>query len=215
MEKIENTDICKKCGSYCCKKSGCDYFVEDFENMKIDVLEQILIEGNVSIVAALDFKKINGKLICNPILYLRERNINREVVDLLSMKTPCASLTPTGCIHTYEKRPSGGKYLVPKENMECYSEVNRLEKLKEWEKYQNTLARLVKRITKKSVNAKLREDVIKLLSDIECENFKNVAKEELYDIFNLVPLLIEAFPEEAKIAKSNCTHASTMVLHRK
>ena len=28
--EYENKEICKKCGGFCCKKSGCDYFVSDF-----------------------------------------------------------------------------------------------------------------------------------------------------------------------------------------
>ena len=37
--KYENIELCKKCGGYCCKKSGCDYFVSDFENMKLEYLQ--------------------------------------------------------------------------------------------------------------------------------------------------------------------------------
>ena len=39
--KYENKEICKQCGGYCCKKSGCDYFVSDFESMKLYYLENI------------------------------------------------------------------------------------------------------------------------------------------------------------------------------
>lgn len=46
------------------KKSGCDYFVSDFENMKLDYLETVLNTGRVSVVATCDFIRLpNGKLI--------------------------------------------------------------------------------------------------------------------------------------------------------
>ena len=52
----------------------------------------------------MNFKRINGKLCNFPFLYLRERNTGRDVVDLLSMKTPCSNLTEHGCNYTYEER---------------------------------------------------------------------------------------------------------------
>lgn len=30
MEYV-NKDLCEKCGGYCCKKSGCDYGVDNFD----------------------------------------------------------------------------------------------------------------------------------------------------------------------------------------
>ena len=44
MEKvaIENYEACAICGGMCCKKCGCDYFVSDFESMKLDYLESKL-----------------------------------------------------------------------------------------------------------------------------------------------------------------------------
>lgn len=31
--EYENKELCAKCGGICCKKSGCDYFVSDFQSM--------------------------------------------------------------------------------------------------------------------------------------------------------------------------------------
>ena len=82
MEKLENREICEKCGGICCKKSGCDYFIEDFESLKLEPLEQKLKEGKISIIAVLNFKRLpNGKLTCETILYLRARNKKRGIVD--------------------------------------------------------------------------------------------------------------------------------------
>ena len=42
QDKYENLEICKECGGYCCKKSGCDYFVSDLESMNLEYLESFL-----------------------------------------------------------------------------------------------------------------------------------------------------------------------------
>lgn len=204
MEKLENKNICAECGGYCCKKCGCDYFVSDIESFKIDALEELLKTGHVSIVAALDFKHLpNGKLTVNHLLYLRERNIGRDVIDLFSLKRTCASLTEQGCPYTLDKRPSGGATLIPKENMECFSSVDRLEEINKWLPYQKVLERLVKRHTGLSVQAKLKEDAEKLFNEIYNQEYEYVAEAERYDIKKNILELIKVFPEEAKKAEAN------------
>lgn len=205
MEKYEDKEICKNCGGICCKKCGCDYFVSDFESMKLDYLEEVLQSGYISIIASLCFNESkNGLLIPNPILSLRARNINRSEIDLLSLKLPCASLNEDGCIHDITKRPSGGSALIPKENMNCYSKIDRLEELKNWLPYQNILERLVKRHTGLTVPAKLKEDAYNLICDILTNNIENVSRLELIDIKNFLPMLIKAYPDVyEKVIKEN------------
>ena len=124
MKKHENKNICEKCRGFWCKKSGCDYFIEDIESFKIEALETLLNQGHVSIVAFLEFKYLtNGKLTTIPTLYLREKNIERDTIDLLSMKTSCSSLTETGCPYDINNRHSGWSTLIPKENMQCESSL--------------------------------------------------------------------------------------------
>lgn len=111
MNKVEDKNMCAKCGGFCCKKCGCDYFVSDFDNLKLDYLLNVLSEGKISVVASLNFKRIqNGKLTCLPVLSLRARNNNKEVIDLLSFKTTCSQLTLGGCSYNLEERPSGGQH---------------------------------------------------------------------------------------------------------
>jgi len=195
--KYENTEICKQCGGYCCKKSGCDYFVSDLESTKIDYLEKLLDTGRVSIIASFNFIRLNsGKLIYEVILSLRARNINREAIDLFSFKTTCASLTETGCYYDIKHRPSGGATLIPCADKPCYSEVDRIEELKKWLPYQKVLAKLVKRKTKMKVDDKIKQDVETLVYNILTENYTGVSKREIKEIANMIPLLSECFPTE-------------------
>lgn len=211
--KYENIELCKKCGGYCCKKSGCDYFVSDFENMKLEYLQEILDEGRISIIASFDFKRLkNGKLVYTPILSLRARNKNRDIVDLFSFKTRCASLEENGCYYDVERRPSGGVALIAKLERKCYSEIDRLEELRKWEPYQKVLRRLVKRYTKMSVDEKIKEDVENLVYNILTNNYQEVMKEELEDISSMLPLLQECFPEEFLKANERYSKKNTKKL---
>lgn len=197
MEKFENKDLCKACGGKCCKKSGCDYASTDFNNLGINSLYEILVEGRISIVAGIVFEILpNGKLFATPILSLRARNIERPIVDLLSMKKTCSQLTENGCSYSYEERPAGGKNLIPAPNQKCYPNISQLEILKTWESYQRVLGKLVKRITGNTVDEQFRIDVENLFIDISNKNFDGVNELERMDIESLLPHLIEAFPQE-------------------
>jgi len=215
MEKIEDKSICAKCGGYCCKKCGCDYFVSDFESMKIDYLINVLNEGRTSVVSFLNFQRLsNGKLVCEPLLALRARNINRDAIDLLSFKTTCASLEENGCYFDLEHRPSGGASLVPGENMTCYNSVDKLDELKKWIPYQQILERIVKRFTGMSVKEKLKEDVENLFYDIIMKNFDGVSEAELYDVQGMLPYLKEIYFEETIKAAIRAYQDDPLILER-
>lgn len=208
MEKeYENRDICAKCGGYCCKKCGCDYLVSDFDSLKFDYLDKILATGRVSIVATLSFKDLpNGKLAVTPILSLRSRNIERSVIDLLSLKKSCTMLTSNGCTYSIDERPGGGVHLIPNEKdfHHCRSDIDKIKELYKWLPYQKVLSKLVKKYTGMSVMAKLREDVINLFCAIIIKGYQDVAYEELVDINNMLPMLEQAFPKELHTAIIIC-----------
>ena len=203
VEINENTEVCKNCGGRCCKKSGCDYWPSDLPDKTYKGILKFLENGKVSIVAMMNFKRINGKLCNFPFLYLRERNIGRDVVDLLSMKTPCSNLTEHGCSYTYEERPSGGKNLTPSKDGLCYPKEDSLQKVLEWSPYQKQLEKIVKRYTGLSIDNKIKEDVVTLLTDINEENFKNVSELEIIDVKRMLPMLIECYKEQAEQVLNN------------
>lgn len=214
--KYENKDICKKCGGFCCKKCGCDYFVKDFDNFKFDYLDNILQEGKISIIASFDFTRLkNGKLVYEPILSLRERNINRDIVDLLSFKTTCASLTEFGCTYDITKRPSGGIALIPSTTGPCYSEINRIEELNKWRTYQKVLSKLVKKYTNMSVEEKIKNDVETLVFNILTENYEGVNLIEIEEIKKMLPYLQECFPNECKNALLKYRNSTSKIIKKK
>ena len=199
--KYENKNICAKCGGMCCKKSGCDYFVSDFKDMSTNYLENFLKQGYASIVALLDLSELNGQFVVTPILMLRARNKNRYIIDLVSMKTECMSLTETGCSFDITKRPSGGATFIPKENGRCEESINKLEEALKYMPYQKTLQRLVKRFTGMSYDAKLKEDIENLIYNILSKNFDGVHETEVKEILDFFPYLAQAYPEQYVNAK--------------
>lgn len=203
VEINENKEVCKNCGGRCCKKSGCDYWPSDLPDKTYKGILKFLENGKVSIVAMMNFKRINGKLCNFPFLYLRERNTGRDIVDLLSMKTPCSNLTEHGCSYTYEERPSGGKNLTPSKDGLCYPKEDNLQKVLEWSPYQKQLEKIVKRYTGLSIDNKIKEDVVTLLTDINEENFKNVSELEIIDVKRMLPMLIECYKEQAEQVLNN------------
>lgn len=212
IQENENKDLCSKCGGMCCKKCGCDYFVSDFENLNLDYLESILDKGRISIVACFDFSRLpNGKLINQPILYLRARNVDRGIIDLFSLKKTCASLEDDKCHYNWTERPSGGKSLIPSE-AGCYSNIDRIEELNKWKPYQKLLHRIVKRRCGRSVYAELAINVENVLNDIVNGNLDGVSKIEIVDIKSMLPMLAEIYPNEFKNAL-NKNPNKTLVLN--
>lgn len=198
---MENKEICAACGGKCCKKSGCDYASTDFKDLGINHLYEILMNGKISIVSTIKLEILpNGKKIANPILLLRARNIDRPIVDLLSMKKTCSQLTETGCSYSYEERPLGGKNLIPVSNGICYPNIPPTDILDTWDSYQKTLSKLVKRITGNTVEQQFSIDVENLFIDVLNGNFEGVTELELRDIKGLIPHLIEIYPELYKNA---------------
>lgn len=172
--KFENKNICRECGGKCCKKCGCDYSTNNFQDLSMKALEEILSEGKISIVAALNIKKSkNGNKFIIPFLYLRARNKKRNIVDLLSLKSECSMLTKDGCL-PYEEP---------------------LKIVKGFEKYQSALSKMVKRLTGKTVEQKLREDIENLFYDITMGNFEYVSDIEKKEIAPLLYDLADIYPE--------------------
>lgn len=214
----ENIDLCRKCGGKCCVKCGCDYAVDDFSEHTYKAFLEELSKGDKSIVAMLNFRTLpNGKFVAEPFLYIRARNVNRDVVDLVSMKARCSMLTDEGCSYDYLHRPFGGRNLrpSPKGVYYCSREVEQESIMKKWLPYQKTLGKIVKHYTGKSVNEKVKEDVETLFCDILRGNFQDVSRLEIEELDGFIPLLKRAFPDERYRANVSCRGTGLKVFNKK
>lgn len=211
--EYENKKLCQECGGLCCKKSGCDYFTTDFGNItKVKIIEA-LETGNVSIVSA--FKAIttyDGKIGFIPLLYLRARNNDRDVIDLFSLKKECSMLTDTGCSYSLEERPSGGKNLIP--GHPCKPYLNPLEEMQKWKPYQSLLSKIVKRYTGKSVNEVLIDDVEKVCYDILTNQVDGVSPLELIDMKETLEQILPYFPESLNKAKKRAQEIKKLTIEK-
>ena len=197
--KNEDLDICRECGGMCCIKCGCDYGIVDFKDRTYKGFLDMLNVGDKSIVAMINFTTLsNGKFVAEPTLYIRARNINRDIVDLISMKTRCASLTENGCMHDYDTRPFGGKNLKPSREVDgpCRPIINPLLLMEEWKPYQKQLSKIVKFYTGMGVMEKISLDVEDLFYRCLTRDYEGVSELEMIDLKGFVSLLKRAYPEE-------------------
>lgn len=203
IDAHENKDICAKCGGKCCKSGGCQYLPEDFEDLSIDYLEKKLKEGNISITSVQEFGQVGKNKTISHMLYLRVRNENRDIIDLISPRTRCSLLTDTGCPFTADERPSGGKNLIPGANDTCTYQMEPEDFIYSWQKYQKILQRLVQRISGKSVNANIKSDVYELFIKIFRNDFKGINIEERNNMIQFAKMLVSYFPEEFAQARKD------------
>ena len=146
--KNVNVQVCAKCGGACCKKCGCHFSPEDFEEISFEFLKKELEKGYISI------DSVPGETIYQllDVYILRARNQGASVVDLGYRRSPCILLTDTGCKLDYSHRPAGGRLLIPvvefhhdPESMtkKCKSTYNIKDCCYEWLPYQGILRRLI------------------------------------------------------------------------
>ena len=155
--KLLQPETCKKCGGRCCKQSGCECHPIDFDYDQ-EKMYKALTTGNYSIsLLTTDwgaFKQtsygvtLNRERIIqciNYALYIRMRNKDRPIVDLIHMREiegPCSMLKEDGCSVSFEERPLFGKLLHTVEEHGisiCKSPLSRDFLYESWKDYQEIL----------------------------------------------------------------------------
>lgn len=158
--KNVNNQICAECGGECCKRCGCHFSPDDFQEISFDFLKKELEKGYISI----DF--VDGEMIYQNfgIYILRARNKDAPIVDLGYKRSPCILLTEKGCKLDYEHRPTGGRLLIP--SNKCHSLFGVAERrcnstysidkcCYEWKSHQKLLHNLVEYFKDKEITCSL------------------------------------------------------------
>lgn len=201
MKKVINLEICSKCFGTCCKKSGCDYMPNDFDDLSFEGLFNAINKRNISIVSELIFREENDSFSATPILFLREKGIGKNTIDLVSMKNACSSLTSTGCKYTLKDRPSGGSCIIPSENYPaCPTTLNKQELLSSWIPYQEVLTQIVKKITGMSVEDRIKNDVKQLIIKYLSKEYDTIHPSTVKETLQLITNISKAYPKETKQA---------------
>ncbi len=143
MEKYINYAMCKKCGGACCKQNGCVYLPKDFKSLEASNIIKELDKGKISISG----QPVN--FFANSwtyIPYLRARNKDAEIVDLITDGGPCINLTDSGCSLSEDMRPSGGLLVKPTKIGGPCEKMNK-DLGMEWLEYSEVLEYLIKLYT--------------------------------------------------------------------
>lgn len=149
MKKYINSDMCKECGGICCKQNGCIYMPKDFSSINYNYMIRLLDEGNISIAGQPFTGFLNDAW--SFLLYLRARNVDAPVVDLISSGGPCKMLTETGCSLKENKRPTLGLLVKPTIIGGPCEQKFTSDYLLNWSQYNDVLSRLVRYYTNKDV----------------------------------------------------------------
>ncbi len=147
MEKYIDYEMCKKCGGVCCKQNGCVYAPKDFESMEFSYLKSELEKGKISISGQAT-PIAHGMWTYIP--YLRARNKDANIVDLITNGGPCINLTETGCSLSEEQRPTFGLLVKPTKIGGPCEKVNS-GSANDWLNYSEVLEKLVKHYTNKNI----------------------------------------------------------------
>ena len=155
-----NYELCKQCGGRCCKRNACDCSPEDFE-CDVNKMRLAIQSGNYTI----DFTRMTAnsfvitptqvyldtkRVLVNPLecFFIRPKNVGRPIVDLIHTvedEGPCIFWNEnTGCPLKYEKRPKGGRTLVPFWENNCISQYDKFDLIKEWKPFTEFLIELAK-----------------------------------------------------------------------
>ena len=170
-----NPEHCKKCkGKGCCANCGCAYSPSDFHILshhytfedQLKYFKHLFKKGFISIdhlriknqvYGAFDPQTLtidlNRLLNCQGLLYLRIRNVNSPIVDvihykqaLLGIKSSCSLWDPDkGCSLPDKKRPKSGRTLIPNfvnGQPECIPLYPEHKIALEWVPYQKLLYKL-------------------------------------------------------------------------
>ena len=141
--ELENKELCKKCGGECCKQMGCYYSAKDLKVIDSRSIKSMLDKGYTSITS--DIIYTHPKIT---MLSLRARNTDASSIDLVSCHRGCTALTESGCMYSLEDRPSGGKYLIPRERGCCgYEEIALFDIIKTWSPHQQLLKSICEEVS--------------------------------------------------------------------
>ena len=157
VAKNVDSAICAECGGACCKTCGCQFSPDDFKEVTFTFLKAEIEKGYISI----DY--VDREIIYSDCGYyiLRMRNQNAPIVDCGGRRTPCILLKEDGCKLSYEKRPTGGKLLIPSRVIDefgirnCESTYSIKDCCYEWKEHQTVLRELVKYFRNKEIPCSL------------------------------------------------------------
>lgn len=147
MSRIEDKDICNECGGKCCKERGCSYAPSDFKDgLTLEKVLEKIATGTVSITMICGWIQEDDKTTLHPVLLLKEKDIGKGDIDLVSIPTGCVSQTDTGCPYDFDSRPLGGACVIPNKAHLCSRTISTEELASMWEPYKEIMLKALQLI---------------------------------------------------------------------
>jgi hypothetical protein len=139
----ENKTICSLCGGNCCRKMGCQFSPDDFEDLSFEALKAEIEKGFIGIdwwEGDID-EQLNE---LDRVFFLRMRNRNKPVVDPSWGGESCILWNEEkGCPLLFEKRPKGARALLPRQSPEkCIDGYSKEMCVADWRKHHEILKKL-------------------------------------------------------------------------
>lgn len=193
--------MCRACGGQCCKENGCIFLPQDFSSLDFEFLKTELDKGNISISG----QPLKGfyNNAWTFLLYLRARNRNADIVDLITSGGPCKMLSDTGCLWEETQRPSLGLLVKPtKIGGPCEKKYDSNIAL-DWINYNDVLSKLVTYYTNKKAIDIISEEITKFMNTIrqnkpDFNNLNEMQKTNISWYYNIMADKPYYTPEEVK-----------------
>lgn len=163
-------EMCKKWGGACCKQNGCVYDPKDFKNMDFSYIKRELEKGKISISG--QATPLNNSS-WTYIPYLRARNKDSDIVDLITNGGPYINLSKNGCTLPEEKRPTFRLLVKPTKIGGPCEKINSNSAIN-WLDYNEVLEKLVKYYKNKDIIDIIVEEISRKMIIIKRKIKNNV-----------------------------------------
>ncbi len=167
---------CIKCGGECCKKNACACVPDDFQDLTLQGIKEILATGNYMITASYRREERDGiPVTAYPYISAREVDAPQNGIHITMMHSKCAMLRADGCKLTQDDRPSQGLLLIPNGHRGCTCFVDTPTQL--WLPYKDVLDRVVSEYTGKTTQELFEKELFPLANKIK----RSVQMAVIYD----------------------------------
>lgn len=133
MSFFEHKSACSGCSSVCCAKGPCGYSANDFDFFEKYAFEKLSECINNS-RAAINVH-VGGGLWTdkpNPAYSLTARTKKGSIINFTSPKGECEHLTPSGCAHTIDFRPTMAVLFVNNQKRGCRNIMDTHHDTRQW-----------------------------------------------------------------------------------
>jgi hypothetical protein len=162
VERVEDLNLCARCGGLCCKRAPGRYSPDDFADeggVSVAVITRALEGGNASINTS--FITVPGRKVA-PLFTVAARGVRKPELSLCDGEMKCARVSSSGCDIELDERPFECAAMVPHTQIaQCLlPDGMTMEEL--WIPYQDILREVIEQWSQKKWFDELHEHIFTL-----------------------------------------------------